>query len=329
VKKTTYKEIAARLNVSVRTVYRVVHNDAGVKKSTCRRVIAELNKSGYSLQYTSGCEKIVIDVPDNMYFQSRSIELMQRLPDSKFQITVADHRREKRRFLDLVAKADMVVFCSAPERDIIDKVRRRNPELLRINMFSSSGAGDITIESNNHEGGRLAAKHLYRHGHRHVLVVCKSVHESQRERLRGFMEWYHIDHPGEGKIDVLGIENGSAAVHLQIAERLQQYDTMPTAVFATCGYYGYQALNTVRSLNLNVPQNISIMSYDDPQNVGIEQAPELDTVLIYPKDILDVTVFYILNRPLLPRDLELHTNTRLNLHTHGSVRTVPKQEVLR
>jgi DNA-binding LacI/PurR family transcriptional regulator len=321
-RKTTYKEIAEKLDLSVRTVYRVAHNDSGVKDQTCRRVISELNKGGYAVKYSTRCDNVVIDVPAIAYFQSRSIELMQRLAEHNFQINASNCRDSKRRFLNLAGKADIVIFFSAPNSEIVDQVRRVNPDALRINLFSSTGSGDITIESNNHLGGHMAAEHLYRHGHRHILMIRNPEQVAQYDRFRGFMDFFLVEHPGDGQVEFLDIQYGGDSIASQITTRIRQYERMPTAIFATCGYYGYQALNTLRVLNLRVPQDVSIMSYDRPADIGITQQPELDTIVTYPQDILDMAVYYILNRPLLPRDLELHTNTRLNLDIQGSVRTI-------
>ena len=100
-------------------------------------------------------------------------------------------------------------------------------------------------------------------------------------------------------------------------------DEMPTAVFFLAGEYS-QIFYKAFILNDKEGRfrNLSIMSYDRPEDVIPEQpdAVQFDRIEFLPQDILDWTEFYILNRPMMKHRTTVHTNIKPTLKITGSVR---------
>lgn len=128
---------------------------------------------------------------------------------------------------------------------------------LRTDGISLSAVGDDRL------GGYLATRHLLDLGHRRIGIIAGPGYaSSSRCRLKGYQD--ALIEAGE-RIDpalivpsTFGIDSGAEA-----AERLMALPEAPTAIFAVNDNTAIGALSALTKLGLSVPDDISLVGYND------------------------------------------------------------------
>jgi LacI family transcriptional regulator len=128
---------------------------------------------------------------------------------------------------------------------------------LRTDGHSPASVGDDEL------GGYLATRHLLDLEHRRIgLIAGPQYASSARGRVAGYrraMSEGRIDVPPEWIVEsTFGIEAGADA-----AARLLGLDPRPTAVFAVNDNTAIGALSAIRNAGLLVPDDISLVGYND------------------------------------------------------------------
>lgn len=114
----------------------------------------------------------------------------------------------------------------------------------------------------NYEGARTAVRHLIKLGHRRIGLIAGLDTPECRERLRGYREALETANIAfDPSLVVRGDyleESGASAT-----EKLLSLHGRPSAVFATSDLMAIGALRTMRSYGLQVPDDISLVGFDD------------------------------------------------------------------
>lgn len=128
---------------------------------------------------------------------------------------------------------------------------------LRTDGESLSSVGDDEL------GGYLATRHLLDLGHRRIgLIAGPSYASSARGRVEGYRK--AMAEAGAGIADdwivgsTFGIESGAAA-----AKRLMLSEPRPSAIFAVNDNTAIGALSALAAEGLSVPDDISLIGYND------------------------------------------------------------------
>lgn len=128
---------------------------------------------------------------------------------------------------------------------------------LRSDGHSLSSVGDDRL------GGYLATRHLLDLGHRRIgLIAGPQYASSARGRVEGYRQAMAEAgaqiNPAWVIESTFGIESGAHA-----AEALMALDPRPTAVFAVNDNTAIGALSAFEQLDLSVPQDVSLVGYND------------------------------------------------------------------
>ncbi|MBQ6473852.1 MAG: LacI family DNA-binding transcriptional regulator [Victivallales bacterium] len=319
----TQQEIADSLHLSRRTVARVLHNDQLVRPSTRRQVIAALTRNGYYLQTHTKPETVLLDLMSSNGYFARCVEpLMRRLTARNFNFVVTNHREAPGGFRKMVGRFDTLLFCSIPDEEAIRLARRENPIIFIMNLFSNGVRGaDISIEPDNFGGGKLAARHLIDKGHRRILVLHGSS-KSSLMRRDGFFAEVHFNHP---ECQVTFRETALSPkdkVASELAHFLAGLETPPTAVFCTGGIIGDILHGALGILGWRVPDDLSVLSYDLPPDLGLDYSLEYDSVFYRPLQLVELAEYNLANRPLLQKGTKVDILVEPELDIHNSVRAI-------
>lgn len=173
---------------------------------------------------------------------------------------------EDDQILDLISSLslDGVVFVSRSADKHIQAVISQGIPCVMIN----STCPDMpSILSDNHQGAYLAGKHLLEMGHRDLLVLAGiRSHISNQERLAGFRR--AMMEGGISGETCLTAESWSWESGLQqVSAYLRETTTPPTAIFALNDRLAFGAMQAIHQLGLRVPQDISVMGYDNLNNM--------------------------------------------------------------
>ena len=126
--------------------------------------------------------------------------------------------------------------------------------------------GDLTITnivSNDREGSTQIVNHLIEKGHRDIAIIegIKGF-KSTKERREGYLKAL-ADHNIPMNEEYIVQGNYDMESGYQALEKLLSLDNPPTAIFCSNDDMAIGALNAVFARGLSVPNDISIVGFDD------------------------------------------------------------------
>lgn len=268
------------------TVSKVLNGRGGVSDETRRRIKILLKHHGY--------QRIASDPPAPM------IELVFSSMENEWAIEIIRGVERAAREQGMTVALTQSGDGHSPSPAWIDGVLRRRPVGVVL-IFSDLGtdqkhqlraaripfvvvdptsepAADVpSIGSANWYGGMLATRHLIELGHERIAVITgpeDTIHS--RARVAGFRS--ALEAAGL-KVDERFIAAGQyrRIDGLQAGlELLRQIDP-PTAIFAGADVQAVGVYQAARTLNMRIPDDVSIVGYDDLE-VASWVAPGLTTV---------------------------------------------------
>lgn len=116
-----------------------------------------------------------------------------------------------------------------------------------------------SVTPNNIDGGFMAAKYLIRHGHRRIAYIAYNImRNTENDRYKGFCN----------ALQAYGIRTNSETAFDESEEKLEKLQKLIksrqiTAVFAVNDRVAMMLLNYLFSCNIRVPEDCSIVGFDD------------------------------------------------------------------
>jgi LacI family transcriptional regulator len=150
--------------------------------------------------------------------------------------------------------------------------------LVVIDPMNVPSPDIVSVGSTNFRGGQSAAQHLVDLGHRRIgYLGGRAAAECSQARLAGFrsaLERSGVTLPEEFVHSTMDFhyEDG-----LRGAPRLLSLSQRPTAIFAASDELARGAIEAARSVGISVPDDLSIVGFDDTEIARIA-SPPLTTV---------------------------------------------------
>jgi DNA-binding LacI/PurR family transcriptional regulator len=270
------KAVARRAKVSTATVSRTLNDAATVKPETARKVmraIKELNyypnRNARSLasgrSHTLGL--IVSDIA-NPFFPELVKGFEQMAMTHRYGVIVTNTNYSPERMSLCVRqmvehKVDGVaIMTSEMDSHLITELRRRKIPIAFLDVGTADDRiSNISIDYA--QGIHEAVSHLVHLGHKRIAFISGPQHlKSARIRRDAFLEYLHksgaVEYPRYLEEGDHRIEGGQKAM-----ERLLQLKPRPTAVVTSNDLSAYGALEAIHALGLNVPDDVSVIGFDD------------------------------------------------------------------
>jgi LacI family transcriptional regulator len=275
-KVTTSSTVALEVGVSQSTVSRALRGDPRVRPETRRRIEAAAERLGYRpsalppLPLAERTRTIGVVVADltNPFFPSLLTPIHDELRLMGYRVVLFAERTDiptgqeaLNRLLDRSIDGVLVTTATLGSR-LTEAMRRRDLPVVLLNRYVDGMDVDRVV-ADNHEGGRLAGRHLLELGHRRIgMVRGPSNTSTSRDRTAGFLEVL-----GEAgvEVDAALVREGpySHQCGYQHARELLRREDAPTAVFCGNDIIGFGAVDAARSLGVDVPTDVSILGFDD------------------------------------------------------------------
>ena len=290
--KDTISTIASRTGVSVSTVSRVLSGKYAayrISEATAELVRAEAQRCNFSPnRIAQGLRAghtdtigLVLPGVDNPFFATLACTVIEFLKNSGYHTILADSQEseeEERNAVQtfLSRNVDGIIVAPAGEDpSFLEEVARDVPVILIDRYFSSTSLPYVSTA--NAAGGRMAARLFLDKGFKRILSI-QGVPWSMpnRERKAGFsaelQEAGGIIHEVRG--NAFSVENGYRVTMDEFGGK-KKYD----AIFAYSSTILLGAIRALRELGLQVPGDVSIISFDnngffdflDPPVTRIEQ----------------------------------------------------------
>lgn len=298
----TIKHVAADAGVSLQTVSRVINNEPNVRPVMKDRVQASIDKLGYvpsiAAQRMSGSRSYLIlaindrertiadwqtrqgtDWIDQMLYggmlkcAEHGYRMIFELVD-----THNDHVERELGATIAALQPDGVILTPPHSENplITGFLAKRKIPFARIGSITS-GPG-IAMTMDDEGSARRATDYLIATGHRHIgFIAGSNEYDLSNWRIDGWRNAMAASGLATDGLCVRGdfsYESGVTATHA-----LLDLQTPPTAIIASNDQMTLAALDTLGKRGLNVPDDISLISFDntpvvrftDPQLTAVDQ----------------------------------------------------------
>lgn len=278
----TIYEIAKKAGVSPSTVSKVFHNYSDVSQKTKEKVMQVVESMGYvpnltaqslktNKSYLVGVmfsERIGIGIENNYY--STVLESFRKAMGSHGYDTVFINKTlgdNEMGYLEhcKYRNIDGILIITAQPDDMdIDKLRANNIKCVTTDIHYKNTP---YITSDNISGSRMAVKYLYDMGHRRIAHISgpRSV-MSFDERYHGYVQGLKDIGSEFDKSYYVEVETFSNQLAYESTQHfLSRFskNNRPTAIYAGLDIIAIEAIKAIGSLGLKVPEDISIIGFDD------------------------------------------------------------------
>lgn len=276
---STLKDIAAEANTSVSTVSRVLNGLArkfSISRETEQRVLRAAKKLRYKpnplarglrLKKTLSVGLVVPDIT-NPFFADVTRTIQREVHEWGYSLIVCntdDVPTIEAEHIDLLLRkhVDGLVIMPVGQdvahlKSVVDS---GVPLVFLDRCFDGIDVNSVLLD--NRKGGFMATELLIQHGHRHVAIIQGRPRTyTSDERLAGYLDAMRSAGLTVNEAHIVGDdfreESGYAAM-----EQLLETDPRPTAIFSVSEVITLGVLKVIAENELRVPQDFSIVSFDD------------------------------------------------------------------
>ena len=286
------KDIAKKAGVSQMTVSRVVNNKMNVKFETRQKVQKIIDKEKFvphqsakalrlGSNYSIGIF-INFDVqnfyPSSLFFQEILMGISSELQLFGYTVDLFfDNGTEKKdKIISLLDSRQrtidgLIVISNESASDLEEKIAHINLPIVVINKEIYKLNVDCIL-ADDESGAYEAASHLYKLGHE----VVGYIDGPSLKRKNGFLKAtkdYNIKfNPNLIEVGFFHHRGGYLAMRKLLKKR---HDI--SAVFAASDFMAVGALKAIREANLKIPDDISLVGFDDLELTGLIE-PSLTTI---------------------------------------------------
>ena len=275
-KSVTMSDIAAELGVSTVTVSKALGDKDGVSEELRQRIKQKANEMGYRLSYSSQSAKdsftynISVVVAKHFINDASAfywvvyryiVELLQK--QSYYGILEVINEKDEHSgempnsIID--GKVDGVIVLGQFDRSYVEKLLSMQIPTVFLDFYSSRSDVE-TVLSDNFFGAYTITNYLIEAGHRRIgflgnIISTSSIQDRYLGYYKALLEhgiplnekWVINDRDADGRT----------------FPQMKLPDEMPTAFFCNCDEVAYGFINQLKSEGYRVPEDISIVGYDN------------------------------------------------------------------
>jgi DNA-binding LacI/PurR family transcriptional regulator len=268
----TMADLAKLAGVSKITVSRALSDSPLVNQETRERIQDLARERGYKLNVSarnlrlrrSHTVAVIVEMKpsnDRTMFDPYPLMLLggisQELTAAGYSVLLTTRQGAS---AAAVQAADGMILLGQGVRQ--DAVRRFDKLGLPMVVWGARGEHDshVVVGSDNRQGGKAVAEHFIAQGRRNPVFVGNPGHPEIFERLSGFVDALaeHGVKPLLIRRDEFTLASGMDAVQ-SLAARDVPFD----ALFACSDLLAMGAVRAVEALGRRVPQDVSVVGYDD------------------------------------------------------------------
>lgn len=272
----TIRDVAAKANVSVTTVSRVLNNKPDVSESTKARVKEAIEELGYKpsglarglvWQKTNSIGLIIPDI-NNPFFPALVKGIERRAKELGYSLILCSTENDKHEEAEALAllrskQVDGIILSfSLHSQDALINLEKQGFPIVQIDRrIKKSNYPAVTID--NKKSAFRATEYLIEQGHTEIAHVTGDLNvENARERLEGFrlvIEKYGLNYRSQWILEGdYSRETGKA-----LMEEIIAMPKRPTAIFFANDLMAFGAYEAIFNHDLNIPADFSIIGHDN------------------------------------------------------------------
>lgn len=275
----TSRDIAREIGLSQSTVSRALRGDPRVAPETLARVQAVAEQLSYvpdaaARSLTTGRTEtvgvVVADITNPFYPEIVEVLHAELLHEGYATVLLNEPRSaDLARQLRGRSVDGLIVVSATLGATFVEELPRMGIPLVLLNRDVDGAAVDRVL-SDNLAGGALAAEHLLDLGHRRVgLIAGPADTSTARDRERGLRE--ALARRGLPFDETLRREGSFShqSGHQNCIELLR-VEQPPSAIVCASDVVAFGALDAAKRLGVRVPEQLSVIGYDDIAMAGWE-----------------------------------------------------------
>lgn len=320
---TTIRDVAKQAGVGVGTVSRVLNDSPSVSEITRRKVLVAIEELNFApnpfARRLSLGKTMTIGVIVPFFTRPAFVERLRgieyALVNSEYDLVLYN--------VETVERRD-AYFREMPRRERVDGllIMALSPQDEDVERFIASGVTTVLVDAYHERlhsvtiddvnGGYAATRHLIELGHGRIGYISDTmdnpfVFTASRRRYEGYRRALAdagISHRPE--YHQQGAHGRRQAQ--QMAEQLLALPIPPTAIFAASDTQAIGVMQAAESMGLRVPQDLSIIGYDD---IEIAEYLSLTTIrqplFMTGIESVELLLSVIAQMPAKPTHLQLST----------------------
>jgi len=288
----TLKDVARKAGVSVPTVSRVINNYQYVRETTKAKVLKAIDKLDYQpdirAQSLRGLKTKVIGliIPDrfNPYYEQLASELEDICYGQGYGLLLCSSKNDPEReltYLNILQrhKVDgvyLVLSTGAHTKQKLNNLIERGIQVVLDEYMP--GTDTSMVSADFHMGACQAVEYLISLGHREIAFINAPMNvQSTIGRFKGYRDTLN---KYDLKISKDLIKEGGLTYetgYKRTLELLRKWGDRFTAIFCSNDLVALGALHAIQEKAKNVPQDYSIIGFDDAY-LGSVIKPPLTTI---------------------------------------------------
>ena len=277
-KRTTIKDVARRLNVSISTVSRAFNDKYDIRKETRAEILRVANEMGYRpnpiarklIQQKTFNVGVVVPEFVNSYFPEVIIGIQEVLYEQDYQVLVMQSNECYTTELQNVktledSMVDGIIISLSREvhnNDYYLSLLEKGYPIVFFNRTDEAiPASKVVFD--DYKWAYFATEHLIRQGYRKIFHLSGYRHLSlSQNRISGFrkaMDKFSVPYTADHIIETdFSLETGQA-----VMERLLAEGNLPEAIFAANDHVAIGAMKAIKRAGLRIPEDIALVGFSE------------------------------------------------------------------
>lgn len=277
IKKTvTMSDIAAELGCSTVTVSKALGDKDGVSDELRQRIKQKANEMGYRVSYLAKntgepltynigvlvAKRFISDASAFYWVVYRNIvELLQKQSYYGILEVIAEKDERSGQMPNSVTdrKVDGIIILGQFSDEYVEKILESHIPVVFLDFYSSRSDVE-TVLSDNFFGSYTITNHLIENGHKRIGFVGNiTATSSIQDRFLGYYKSL-LEHGLPLRDDWIINDRDEDGLSYKT---IRLPDEMPTAFVCNCDRIAYQLINQLKVMGYHVPEDISIVGYDN------------------------------------------------------------------
>lgn len=270
----TIKDVAARADVSFKTVSRVLNGEPHVRPELIRRVREAVQEIGYrptdAARMLASRRSNVIAAPilpvAASFISRMLISLTQECRKRRYYLLpeVFENREDVLDWTAQMPLEPLAVILFAPFSDDMDLIKMLEQQKIPIVRIAQSVPGyGISVPVSDYAVSLELMQHLLGLGHHRIGIIAPPLPENAtEERVRAYTD--ALADAGIPFDDTLVIRGDFVfEVGVDATRKLLALSNPPTAIFATSDDMALGALAAAREMEIRVPEDLAVAGFDN------------------------------------------------------------------
>lgn len=276
--KETLTTISERTGFSTTTVSRVLSGKSKkyrISENTRNLIMEEASRCKYSPNIlaqnlrTNKTNTIGVLMPSvaNPYFAEMSSVIISEASIKKYTTIVIDslenEANQEANLSTLIARRVDGIIAAPCGSDpaLFEEISKMHIPIVLVDRFFE-GVNLPYVTTNNYLGGMEGTNVLIRHGHKDIACIQGAITSTpNKKRVAGYLE--ALRKAGlEDRATIVGdefsLQNGYLETKILLGRKPR-----PTAIFSLSNTIGLGAIKAIREAGLKIPDDISIVSFDN------------------------------------------------------------------